>query len=79
MQWTPRTPDRLTQEIDEENPEQLPEEDAADLRMAEYEKMSAKEKATVRRHFQGWQISQFMQGEQGALICAAKIVTQCRT
>src|SRR6185369_5199669 len=44
--------------------------------MAEYEKMSAKEKATVRRHFQGWQISQFMQGEQGALICAAKIVTQ---
>jgi hypothetical protein len=30
----------------------------------------------VRRHFQGWQISQFMQGEQGALICAAKIVTQ---
>jgi hypothetical protein len=44
--------------------------------MAEYEKMSAKERATVRRHFQGWQISQFMQGEQGALICAAKIVTQ---
>ena len=28
--------------------------------------------ATSRR----WQISQFMQGEQGALICAAKIVTQ---
>src|SRR5213075_1896233 len=44
--------------------------------MAEYEKMSRAEKATVRRHFQGWQISQFMQGEQGALICAAKIVTQ---
>jgi hypothetical protein len=30
----------------------------------------------VRRHFQAWQLSQFMQGEQGALICAAKIVTQ---
>src|SRR6202007_916958 len=41
-----------------------------------YQKMSDKEKATVRRHFQAWQISQFMQGEQGALICAAKIVTQ---
>ena len=38
--------------------------------------MSNKEKANVRRHFQAWQISQFMQGEQGALICAAKIVTQ---
>src|SRR6185503_14328418 len=33
-------------------------------------------KATVRSHFQAWQLSQFMQGEQGALICAAKIVTQ---
>jgi hypothetical protein len=38
--------------------------------------MSAKEKAKVRKHFQAWQLSQFMQGEQGALICAAKIVTQ---
>jgi hypothetical protein len=44
--------------------------------MPQYERMSRSEKATVRRHFQGWQISQFMQGEQGALICAAKIVTQ---
>ena len=38
--------------------------------------MGRKDKANVRRHFQAWQISQFMQGEQGALICAAKIVTQ---
>ncbi len=44
--------------------------------MAQYESMSRTEKAKVRRHFQGWQISQFMQGEQGALICTAKIVTQ---
>jgi len=44
--------------------------------MAQYESMSRKEKANVRRHFQAWQLSQFMQGEQGALICAAKIVTQ---
>ncbi len=50
--------------------------DAADRGMAEYEAMSRKEKGEVRRHFQAWQISQFMQGEQGALICAAKIVTQ---
>jgi hypothetical protein len=41
-----------------------------------YMKMSDKERANVPRHFQAWQISQFMQGEQGALICAAKIVTQ---
>jgi P-aminobenzoate N-oxygenase AurF len=44
--------------------------------MAQYESMSRQEKAKVRRHFQAWNLSQFMQGEQGALICAAKIVTQ---
>jgi len=76
MQWNAETRIDWTQELDEENPEQLPEEMLPISGMAEYEKMSAKEKATVRRHFQGWQISQFMQGEQGALICAAKIVTQ---
>jgi hypothetical protein len=38
--------------------------------------MSDKEKGVIRKHFQAWQLSQFMQGEQGALICAAKIVTQ---
>ncbi len=30
----------------------------------------------MRRHFQAWQLSQFMHGEQGALICTAKIVQQ---
>jgi len=30
----------------------------------------------LRRHFQAWQISQFLHGEQGALICTAKIVQQ---
>jgi hypothetical protein len=62
--------------LDEDNPEQLPEAMLPIAGMAQYEAMSRQEKATVRRHFQGWQISQFMQGEQGALICAAKIVTQ---
>src|SRR5690348_446468 len=76
MQWNAETRIDWSQELDEENPEQLPEEMLPISGMAEYEAMSAKEKAKVRRHFQGWQISQFMQGEQGALICAAKIVTQ---
>ncbi len=76
MQWDAESRIDWSQELDEENPEQLPEQMLPISGMAEYEKMSAKEKAKVRRHFQGWQISQFMQGEQGALICAAKIVTQ---
>jgi hypothetical protein len=38
--------------------------------------MTEPERANVRRHFQAWQLSQFMHGEQGALICTAKIVQQ---
>jgi hypothetical protein len=76
MQWNAETRIDWSQELDEDNPEQLPEEMLPISGMPEYERMSRKEKAQVRRHFQGWQISQFMQGEQGALICAAKIVTQ---
>ncbi|MGH6972268.1 MAG: hypothetical protein ACREEQ_11710, partial [Caulobacteraceae bacterium] len=76
MQWNAQERIDWSQELDEENPEQLPEEMLPICGMAQYEAMSAKEKARVRRHFQAWQISQFMQGEQGALICAAKIVTQ---
>ncbi|WP_439817276.1 ferritin-like domain-containing protein [Zavarzinia sp. CC-PAN008] len=76
MQWDSVARIDWTQEIDEENPQQLPEAMLPIAGMAEYEKMSAREKATVRRHHQAWQLSQFMHGEQGALICAAKIVTQ---
>ena len=76
MQWNAETRIDWSQELDEDNPEQLPEEMLPISGMPEYERMSRQEKARVRRHFQGWQISQFMQGEQGALICAAKIVTQ---
>jgi hypothetical protein len=76
MQWNAETRIDWSQELDEDNPEQLPEEMLPISGMAAYEAMPRKEKAKVRRHFQAWQISQFMQGEQGALICAAKIVTQ---
>src|SRR5215472_2428151 len=76
MQWDAATRIDWSQELDEDNPEQMPEE-SLPIHMAPcYLKMSEKEKATVRRNFQAWQLSQFMQGEQGALVCAAKIVTQ---
>ena len=71
MQWNAESRIDWSQELDEENPEQLPEAMLPIAGMAEYEAMDRKGKATVRRHFQAWQISQFMQGEQGALICAA--------
>jgi len=76
MQWDAKTRIDWSQELDEDNPEQLPDEMLPINGMAQFEKMSRKEKAHVRKHFQAWQLSQFMQGEQGALICTAKIVTQ---
>jgi len=76
MQWDANTRIDWSQELDEDNPEQLPDEMLPINGMAQFEKMSRKEKANVRKHFQAWQLSQFMQGEQGALICTAKIVTQ---
>ncbi len=76
MQWDAANRIDWSQELDEDNPEQMPDE-SLPIHMADcYLKMSPKEKANVRRNFQAWQLSQFMQGEQGALICAAKIVTQ---
>ena len=63
-------------DLDEENPMELPDALLPINEMPLYQKMSDKEKANVRRQYQAWNISQFMQGEQGALISAAKIVTQ---
>ena len=76
MQWDAATRIDWNRSLDEDNPQGMPEE-SLPIHMADcYKKMSEKEKGVVRRNFQAWQISQFMQGEQGALICAAKIVTQ---
>ena len=39
-----------------------------------WDKLTDEEKGNVRRHMVAWQFSQFLHGEQGALICTAKIV-----
>ncbi len=39
-----------------------------------YERLNERERGEVRHHFEAWRFSQFLHGEQGALICAAKIV-----
>jgi hypothetical protein len=41
-----------------------------------WERMDEKMRAETRRHMAAWQFSQFLHGEQGALICTSKIV-QC--
>jgi hypothetical protein len=39
-----------------------------------WERMTAEERGQTRHHIASWMNSQFLHGEQGALICAAKIV-----
>jgi hypothetical protein len=76
MQWDAAHRIDWNQELNELNPQGMPDE-SMPIHMAPcFLKMSEKEKGVVRTNFQAWQLSQFMQGEQGALICAAKIVTQ---
>jgi hypothetical protein len=76
MQWNANDRIDWSQELDPENPQQLPEESLPVSGAPFYQRMSAAEKAEIRRNYQAWTVSQFLQGEQGALICAAKIVQQ---
>ena len=62
--------------LDPENPEQLPDESMPIFGSEPYRRMTPAERVTARTHFQAWQLSQFMHGEQGALVCTAKIVQQ---
>jgi hypothetical protein len=61
-------------DIDPDNPLGMPDEVIAIHDTPWWNAMDAPARAEVRRHIQSWQFSQFMHGEQGALICAAKIV-----
>ncbi|MEC9249991.1 MAG: ferritin-like domain-containing protein [Pseudomonadota bacterium] len=76
MQWDAVNRIDWSLDLDEENPMQLPDEGIALKGSPIWEKMSEKDRIQFRRHAQSWNISQFMQGEQAALICAAKIVQQ---
>jgi len=73
-QWIGK--DRLdwTIDVDLENPLGLPDEVTPLFGTPWWDKMNDAEKAEVRLHVEAWRFSQFMHGEQGALICTAKIV-----
>jgi hypothetical protein len=75
-QWNASERIDWSQELDPENPEQLPDESMPIFGSEPYHRMTEKEKVLARTHFQAWQLSQFMHGEQGALVCTAKIVQQ---
>lgn len=76
MQWDAL--DRIDWSLDlaEDNPMEMPDELGGMHTTDVWAKMNKKERGEFRRHYQSWATSQFMQGEQAALICAAKIVQQ---
>ena len=78
-QWNASSRIDWSQELDPENPEQLPDESMPIFGSDVYLRMTEKEKIEARTHFQAWQLSQFLHGEQGALVCTAKIVQQVPT
>jgi len=76
LQWNANERIDWSQDLDPENPAQLPDDTIPIYGSAMWNRMTNAEQASVRRHFQAWQISQFLHGEQGALVCTAKIVQQ---
>jgi hypothetical protein len=60
--------------VDLENPVGLPDDLNPLFGTEWWDKMDEKRRGEVRRNFEAWRFSQFMHGEQGALICTAKIV-----
>ncbi len=79
MQWDAVERIDWTQELDPENPMEMPLESNPIYGTPLWDKLSKQDRIDLLTHGQAWNISQFLQGEQGALICASKIVTQVPT
>ena len=76
QQWDADTRIDWSQDLDPENPAGMPDEMIPIYGSPVWDRLDAKERTRVRHHFQAWQLSQFLHGEQGALVCTAKIVQQ---
>ena len=76
QQWDAEQRIDWSMDLDPENPMELPDEAISIYGSDVWNRLTKQEKADVRRHQQAWQNSQFLHGEQGALICTAKIVQQ---
>lgn len=74
MQWDADVRIDWSHELDPENPMGIPKEFFPLWGADFFQKMSAKDQGEAIRHQAAWSNSQFLHGEQGALICSAKIV-----
>jgi hypothetical protein len=76
QQWNATERIDWSQNLDPENPVSLDDRVIGIYGSDIWNRMTEKERANLRRHAQSWRLSQFLHGEQGALICSAKIVQQ---
>ncbi|WP_406510704.1 ferritin-like domain-containing protein [Streptomyces sp. NBC_00212] len=61
-------------EVDPYDPLGTPDEAMTLYGTPYWAKMTDRNKGDLRRHYTSWQFSQFLHGEQGAMVCAARIV-----
>jgi hypothetical protein len=74
QQWDAAQRIDWSQDLDPENPMMLDDRVVHIFGTDLWDRMTDKERSRVRHHLQASQISQFMHGDQGALIATAKIV-----
>jgi hypothetical protein len=73
-QWDAQSRIDWNQDVDPMNPVALPDEFHPLFGSPMWDSADEARRAEMRLHFQAWQFSQFLHGEQGAMVCAAKIV-----
>ncbi|MFE0375851.1 ferritin-like domain-containing protein [Streptomyces inhibens] len=61
-------------EVDPKDPLGTPDESMSLYGTKYWDKISEKDRGDLRQHYTSWQFSQFLHGEQGAMVCAARIV-----
>ncbi|MFJ2094951.1 ferritin-like domain-containing protein [Streptomyces sp. NPDC087901] len=73
-QWDSTTRIDWGLEVDPYDALGTPENTLALYGSRQYGKLNEKERQEMRRHMAAWEFSQFLHGEQGAMICSARIV-----
>jgi len=73
-QWDAQKRIDWSLEVDPYDPLGLPDEAMAIYGTRYWDAFGERNRAELRRHYASWQFSQFLHGEQGAMVCAARIV-----
>ncbi len=79
QQWDAEQRIDWSQDVDPDDPMQIAEEMLPLYGTPLYAKLSARHKSDLRYHSQVHNLSQFLHGEQGALVCSARIVQDVPT